>query len=530
VARILVAGLAAGLVALAIASSAGPAGASAPAAASPTRPNILFVLTDDMAVGDLQYMPHTTALVADEGATFQRYFVNSSLCCPSRTTTLRGQYEHNTGVVSNGGTNGGFQKAYATGIERDTIATHLQRAGYRTGLFGKYLNGYPETAPIDYVPPGWTDWASAVRGNPYGEYGYTLNQNHVLHTYGGAPSDYGTRVYVHLAEHFVRASAHRHQPFFAYLAVYAPHQPATPAPQDVGKFPTAQVPRTTSFDQADVSRSPRYVRDLPPLSPTEAAAIDSLYRLRLESLQAVDRGMVSLVHTLRATHQLDNTYIVFASDNGFHLGQHRLPAGKQTPYDTDIRVPLLVRGPGIPAGREVPQLSGNVDLSPTFASMAHIRPPAFSDGRSLLSLARGTPGVGADWRQAYLIEHRPETSAPTAGAVDRQPAPLEPRDPDQALIPTVGPVLPHEVRDQQMLDRRAHIPAYDGVRTDRYLYVEYATGERELYDVTHDPEEIHNLAGEPRDRPVQESLARTLTGLRDCAGRGCRIAESRSAA
>src|SRR4051794_20925581 len=181
-----------------------------------------------MALGDLAAMPETVALLADGGATFDNYFVNSSACCPSRATTLRGQYEHNTGVLSNGGANGGFEKAYRSGIEHDTIATRLQHAGYRTGLFGKYLNGYPNSAPETYVPPGWTDWASPVRGNAYGEYDYTLNENGTLRSYGHDPASYGTDVSMRLARQFVTDAAQAHSPFFAYVSVYAPHEPATP--------------------------------------------------------------------------------------------------------------------------------------------------------------------------------------------------------------------------------------------------------------------------------------------------------------
>lgn len=493
-------------------------------AASRPRHNILFVLTDDMALGDLAFMPNTRALIADQGATFNNYFVNSSVCCPSRATTLRGQYEHNTGVLSNGGSNGGFEKAYTSGIERDTIATHLHRAGYQTGLFGKYLNGYPNGAPETYVPPGWTDWASPVRGNAYGEYDYTLNENHVLRDYGHASNAYGTDVYVGLADQFIRTASAAGSPFFAYVSVYAPHEPATPAPTDVGTFPDAQVPRTASFNQADVSGMPKFVSSLPVLTPDEITSIDTLQRLRLESLQAVDRGVATLIATLRATHQLANTDIVFASDNGFHLGQHRLPAGKLTAYDTDIRVPLLIRGPGIAAGSHVRALTGNVDLTATFASMAGIKPPSFNDGRSLVRAAKGQSS--SRWRHAYLIEHRNVTGTSNPPRV-RTKLPLEPDDPDQATK-TAAPGAASKLHDRTNMARDAHIPDYDAVRTTRYLYVKYADGEHELYDTRKDPEEIHNLTATGVDRRIETLLDRQLEELRHCAGNACRAAEART--
>ena len=516
------------LLAFVAAVGAAPGAAAAPARAAtqPGRPNILFVLTDDLDAAELHWMPFTRHLIGAAGVTFDNYFVSNSLCCPSRVTTLRGQYAHNTAVWTNGGTNGGFEEAHERGIEDDTVATRLFGDGYRTALVGKYLNGYPDTVSASYVPLGWTTWVSPVAGHPYGEYRYVLNDNLRFVAHGAAPRDYGTDVYVRRTQHFIHTAVHAHRPFFAYLAPYAPHQPATPAPQDVAKFPRARVPRDVAYNQADVSAMPQFVQDLPRFSREERTAIDELYRLRLRSLQAVDRGVRALVHTLRMTHQLDNTYVVFTSDNGFHLGQHRLPAGKQTAYDTDIHVPFLVRGPGITPGSHVARLTGNLDLAPTFEAMAGVSPPGFTDGRSLLGLAQGR--APRAWRSAYLIEHRNETGVSVPRARHRS-LPLEPADPDQAGIvhhhpwPRVdGHLL--EPRDKGVLARHAPIPDYDAVRTADHLYVEYANGDRELYDTRTDPLEVHNLAGtRPR---IERSLAAQIRRLQHCAGVDCRIADS----
>jgi arylsulfatase A-like enzyme len=359
-----------------------------------------------------------------------------------------------------------------------------------------------------------------VGGNPYSEFGYVLNENQTYRTYGHTPRDYGTRVYVHLTDRFIRGAIHDHHPFFAYLPVYAPHQPAAPAPQDRHRFRRAKAPRTPSYDQADVSDSPGFVRDLPQFSTEESHAIDVVYRRRIRSLQAVDRGVARLVHTLRATGQLRNTYVVFASDNGFHLGQHRMPAGKQTAYEPDIHVPLLVRGPGVAAHTHVARLAGNTDLAPTFEAMAGVKAPTFTDGRSLLPLLHGyRPG---NWRRSYLIEHRVETGVtqPPRNR-PRRGSTLEPPDPDQAGPD--GRPRHREIRDAMLLNRGAELPDYDAVRTDHLLYAEYATGDRELYDLRHDPDEIHNLAGtEPK---VEHALAAQIVRLRHCGGSACRRAE-----
>jgi arylsulfatase A-like enzyme len=511
----------AALATVGVVAGARAAGAKAPRGTR-RRSNILFVLADDLDLAEMRYLPHVRALVAHAGTSFDQYLVSNSLCCPSRTTTLRGQYAHNTGVWSNGGDNGGFERAYVNGVEQDTIATRLHHAGYTTGLAGKYLNGYPNGAPLDDVPPGWDDWASAVSGNPYSEYGYVLNENQRFHAFRHRPRDYGTNVYVGLTDRFIRRAGRAHRPFFAYLSVYAPHQPATPAPQDVHEFRHARAPRTPSFDQTDVSRSPSYVRDLPQFSGLETHAIDVLYRRRIRSLQAIDRGVEKLVRTLRVTKQLDDTYIVFASDNGFHLGQHRMPAGKQTPYETDIHVPLMVRGPGVRSDAHVARLAGNTDLAPTFEAMAGVGAPSYTDGRSLLPLLHGDQP--AHWRDAFLLEHRGETGVTQPPrTMTPKGSTLEPPDPDQAGRD--GRPRHREIRDAMLLNRGAEIPNYDGVRTSRYVYVQYTNGERELYDLRSDPDEIHNRAG--TEPALEHRLADRIARLRHCAGAECRRVEDR---
>ena len=491
-------------------------------------PNILMVLTDDLNLDELSTMPHVRSLIGDHGVTFSHAFVSVSLCCPSRSTILRGQYSHNTGVLSNGGTNGGFEAAYAGGLEKSTIATWLHAAGYRTGLFGKYLNGYPATASDTYVPPGWSDFRSpTVGGNPYSEYRYVLNENGREVPYGSRPTDYGTRVYADQARSFIEASHRARRPFFAYLALYAPHMPAVPAPQDRGKFPDARAPRTPSYNERHVVTKPRWVRKTPMMNAALRAQVDRLYRRRIRSLQAVDRSVSGLVETLQHTGQLDDTYIVFASDNGFHLGQHRLPAGKQTPYEEDIRVPLLVRGPGVSEHATRDQFVGNVDFAPTFARLAGVRPPEFVDGRSFAPLLRSHPPASADPRRSFLIEHWREV-----GRIDtpqRRRVSLEPEDRDQTpdtprRAATRFADLPARVRRETVrgaiaaLDR---IPEYHGLRTAKYTYVEYDTGERELYDLSRDPSELTNIAA-TAPRSVEQKLHLRLRALERCRGGSCR--------
>jgi N-acetylglucosamine-6-sulfatase len=488
------------------------------------KPNVLFILTDDMRLDDLQFMPNVRALIGDEGMTFDSEFDNVTLCCPARTSILRGQYSHNTDVLTNDAGNGGFETAHAKNDEAVTIATAMHDAGYTTALFGKYLNGYPNTVSTGYIPPGWDSWASSTKGNAYGEYDYTLNENGKQVQYGKTPADYGTDVYVGKTKEFIANAVTAGKPFFAYLAVYAPHHPATPAPQDEQAFPGLTAPRDPSFNETDVSDKPAYIQKLKPLTAKQQKNIDNLYRRRAQSLQDVDRGVAQLVDQLKQDGQLDNTYIVFTSDNGFHLGQHRMPSGKQTAYETDIHLPLMVRGPGVAAASHVSSLTGNIDLAPTMAALGGGTLKDDPDGRSLVPFLVAKPGSGgvvpapAQWRTAYLLEHWTDVSSTT----DRTGAgQLEPDDPDQ------GGLAPgDETPETGTAAVVTGIPEFQGLRVAGYTYVEYSIGERELYDLAKDPNELNNIA-RTASATLIATLHTRLDELRKCAGATCRNAEDK---
>jgi N-acetylglucosamine-6-sulfatase len=456
-------------------------------------PNIIFLLTDDMALHDLEFMPKVKKLLVEEGTTFSNYFVTNSQCCPSRSSILRGQYVHNHGVESN---SAGFRRFYELGNEHSTIATWLKTAGYLTGYMGKYLNGYPDGSAKTHVPPGWDEWHGAVGDAGYKQFDYSLNENGKIVEYGHAEADYLTDVIARKATAFIDQAVEKKKPFFLHLAPFAPHQPATPAPRHRTLFLDATAPRTPSVNEKNVTSKPAYIRALAFLDQKRIGKMDQLYRKRLQSLQAVDDLLEHIVETLQRTGEMHRTYIVFASDNGYHLGQHRLLQGKQTPYEEDIHVPLIIRGPNVPVHHSVHHLAVETDLAPTFAGWASTIPPGFVDGRSLEPLLKKSLPGPADWREGILIEHQPGPE----------------------------PFMSWFEEHLLQMKQKTRLTAYQAVRSNRYLFVQYQSREREFYDLANDPNQLRNIVAEV-DARIIKRYSLWLNQLKKCKGAGCRNAE-----
>jgi N-acetylglucosamine-6-sulfatase len=470
-------------------------------------PNIVFILADDLDAAAAAQMSKVKSLITDQGTDFRHHYVSLSLCCPSRTTTLRGQFSHNTGIFKNDLPDGGFGAFYAKGEESSTVATWLSDAGYRTALFGKYLNGYPEGGPSNsYIPPGWTEWMSPIAGTPYKGFNYTMNHNGASEVYGKADADYLTDVISNAAADFIRRSVDQFpdKPFFIYLAPYAPHAPAIPAPRHQNEFKNAKAPRGPAFNESDVSDKPSWVRALPLLTTTQIADIDKLYRKRRQSLLAVDEMVENIINTLEAKGELDNTFIIFTSDNGYHQGQHRLESGKMTAFEEDLLIPMSIRGPGAPAHRTVDSITANVDYAGTFAEIGGASVPAFVDGRSLVPFLKGeTP---ANWRAALLLENK-DGASPTRNAEST----LEPSDPFELGIKPAG--------DGPGIDGFMGLRINDGT-----TYLEYTTGERELYSSNFDAAQLRNSYAVASPLSKQR-LAAWLAALKNTAGAQLRAAE-----
>lgn len=544
--------MAIGVLALATAFGGRPGVAHrpSPAAAAQARPNIVLVMADDLdqLLGTMEHTPHINRLLRDAGVSLERYLITDSLCCPSRTTYLRGQYPHNHGVLTNTAPDGGYEKLDSLGLEASTVATWLRDAGYRTGFAGKYVNGFPLKDDLLHIPPGWDHWASPMRGNAYASYNYTLNVDGKQEAHGEAEADHITDVLAGHARAFLKDLTETASPFFLMVTPYAPHSPSDPAPRHAALFPDAQVPRTPAFNEADMSDKPPPLRMRAALTDAQIAEADALYRKRLQAMQAVDEMVAALVADLEASGELADTLFIFTSDNGYHLGQHRLPEGKAMAYEEDIRVPFYARGPGIAAGgKDDAHLVANIDLAPTLAQIAGAQVPDFVDGRSFgWLLGHGAPP--ATWRQALLVEQYPLGSpaggdpdplvSATAGLLDPLVAPsdaglLEPIEGTDRLLMEAEPARPsrtgtglglghgHGSRPDQ---GSAPDPLYIALRDARYTYIEHRSGATELYDNPADP---YQLESQARRAPAEllAALSAWVRALQACAGEGCRRVE-----
>jgi arylsulfatase A-like enzyme len=493
---------AAGLAALVACGGGG--GATTPPTTMPTPtpppPNIIVIQTDDLEAHGIERMPKLDSLLTRQGVRFANAFVTTPLCGPSRGSLFSGQYAHSHGMLSNGPPFGGFETWFRLGRDQNTLATWLKAAGYRTGLVGKYLNNYPITSSSEtYIPPGWDEWFGLMLDRRAELEIYTINDQGTLRDYrGNAPGGYQTDVLSARAADFIRrAEGNDAQPFFLYVGIEAPHVPAEPAERHENALPPLQVPKGASFNEDDVSDKPGYVQRTRQLTTEQIEGIDEDYTGRQLTLLAADDLVENIVKTLDQTGELANTFIVFTSDNGIFQGEHR-QTGKSAPYDEAIRVTMIVRGPGVPAGRSMDQLVANIDLAPTFLALARAPEQSTIDGKSLLPLFSASPPTGSAWRSNLLIEYL----GGSGGA-----------ESEDGIVRADGL--------QTSLVRG--MPDYQGLRTETSTYVEYVTQEKEFYDLVHDGLQLDNLITRGQSDPALISqLASRLAALKACHGAACR--------
>ncbi|XP_065651389.1 extracellular sulfatase Sulf-2 isoform X3 [Hydra vulgaris] len=375
------------------------------------RPNIIFIMADDLDVnlGSTDVLKKTKRLLQDEGVTFTNAFTTSPLCCPSRSSILTGRYAHNHNVNSNDKNCSG--PAWIDGPEKLNFGKLLQDSGYVTAYFGKYLNNYNG----DRVPPGWNHWSGLVRNSRF--YNYSLNVNGKIVRYkNDYKKDYFTDVVTNASIDYFKnvKSQTSSAPIMMVLSMSAPHGPEDSAPQYQDSFKDVKAPRHPNYNYTSSDKH-WIIRQTPPLDETTALFTDILYRKRLQTLLSVDDAIEKVYNMLFQEGLLDETYIIFTSDHGYHLGQFNQVKGKSQPYESDIRIPLFMRGPHIPKGVNISSIALNIDLAPTFLDIANANFPSFIDGTSLMDHAALSKTRNASkgkakypiqqiWKDTFLVE------------------------------------------------------------------------------------------------------------------------------
>ncbi|MGI8461180.1 MAG: sulfatase family protein [Solirubrobacterales bacterium] len=532
--------LAALVIALvASAALAAPAAEARPAAkAKDDRPNILVVMTDDMAADDIAHLPNVKRLLQNKGTTFENAIDSFPLCCPARATFITGQYAHNHGVIGNFNPYGW----YGMKNRANTLPSWLQDAGYDTTLIGKWLNGYGAKDGVGEVPAGWDTWRGLLDLSAYDYFNYVMNKDGKLQSWGdpafaaglvefgniqvvpgpqsvqsiqaklqevfGPPpysywgteetEDYSPDVTGQITQDRIKKEAKSKNPFFIWWSVAAPHREdvATalmgrpgpdprPAPRFADDVADLELPRPPNFDEGDISDKGSPIQQFAkPLTEAQLEMLRLNYQGRIGSLLAVDERVGQLISQLKKTDQLENTMIMFLSDNGWLQGEHRIPGDKFLPYEESIRVPMILRGPGVPKGQTIEGQVSNIDFAPTLVDAAGAKAGRTMDGVSLL---------------------------PTAKKPSRRP--------DRALeIEAPYPLFAGNIPVNQW-DR-----PYSGVRTDRFTYIVWTeSGDEELYDRDADPYQLQNVAADPAFAEVKADLAAKLVELDKCKGRSCDV-------
>lgn len=448
--------------------------------------NVVFVLVDDLDWNLFNQIPRLAALKG-QGITFTNQTVTDSLCCPSRVSIMRGQYVHNHKVISNiEKTGGGWPTFRDRKQEQDCLPVWLDKVGTTTALFGKYLNDFPsKPSETTYVPPGWDQWGVPIsRSDSYTGYNYTMNDNGTLVRYGNKPTDFLNDVITNKATKFIETAS---SPFFLELSTFSPHKPSPAATRNALKYAEALAPRNPTYNAYGVDE-PKWMNDLKKLSPRQLARADRLWGERARSAESIGDSVDAIMAKLKETGHDKDTLVVLTSDNGYHVAERRMFKGKRTPYASNTVVPMIVMGPGVPAGVTVSAMTSTTDLGPTFAELLGAKAPNWVDGRSLVGFFNNgeTP---QGWRNAVL-----------SGSLGIS----TPEDPDfQKNAP----------------------PQFFALRSEKWLYVEYVDGSKTLYDRVNDPYEMVNLV-KTASPLLLRSLSAQLKQLSICSGATCRTADS----
>jgi arylsulfatase A-like enzyme len=507
-----------------LALGAGVLAASDARGATTGAKNVVFILTDDMTASELAGMPNVQSLIGAQGTTFNQAYASFPLCCPSRATMLSGEYMHNHGVRGNFPPNGSWFKFRSH--ESNDLPVWLHDDGYYNVHIGKYMNGYSVVDGTLPVPQGWNEWYGKLSEDAlYFDYNLIEKTSFTgtprITFYGDQPTDYQTDVFGHRAVDFVKDSAISHEPFWLNLWFNSPHGPFDPAPRDLFRLAGSPLPPLPAFNEKDIRDKPKWLRRQVrrQLQKRRINVIDDERRRQQEQLISVDQSVGELIQALESKGILDDTYVIFASDNGFFRGEHRIASGKYLPYDPAARVPLLIRGPGIPKGGVSNELVWNGDIAQTIDQIASGSENSSVDGRSLLPYAEN-PALRST--RPVLLEG--DTGPGGTGAESAHSSAAMAR---AARVHVAGrrgvknlDQEPNAIKSAGNTDKA---PAYRSIRTDRYEYTVYANGQTELYDMRRDPAQLRSLATDPRYRFVRKWLFDHLAVLSGCAGAACRV-------
>lgn len=506
------------------------------------KPNVIIVLTDDQDIllNSTRFQPNLAEKVISQGMTFSHGLANTPVCCPSRSTLLSGRYTHNHGAKNNSMQGSCSTTQWSETVEKDALAVHMANAGYYSMYAGKYLNHYgqPGTGAggkegIAYIPPGWSQWYGLQGNSRY--FNYTMSFNGVASHQGNNYSDnYLTDVLKGLAVGFLKDADKRRkangQPFFMWIGTPAAHASFTPAPQYEDTAKGDKAPRTPSFNQVYQDRH-QTVREITPMTEEMIEQTDIVYAQRLGTLRSVDDMVLAIYEQLEAMGEADDTYFFYTGDHGFHLGQFGMMYDKRQLYDTDIRVPYFVRGPGIPKGSVRHEPISHVDLAPTVIDIAAGSVPENWDGKSYKSLLATTGPV--EWRTETLIQYFGEGVVESCGsgrnyyqkdsgdnyiAFSDKPYISTPCDGMNNTYTCVRRVTPDLKIDDILCEFTCfHQPGGTPVPCP----ADQAEGYGEYYDMTKDPWQTVNTARElPADK--RQKLSARLEQLRNCQGqKGC---------
>lgn len=401
------------------------------------RPNFLIIITDDQRYDTMQYMPNTQAGIFDQGVTFSKGYITTPFCCPSRSSIFTGMYAHNHQVHEN-----------KDPLNIETVMSALHKSGYYTGLVGKYLNSW-----VGEPRPEFDSWVTFRSGQS----GYKDPELNVDGEWG-IHTGYITYILSDYAIEFLDKASKQPEPFMLIFAPNAPHTPTTPAEEDLplyDQLPDYSVP---SLNEADTSDKPASISNKQLLKADELALLDDIRRRQILTLVALDRKIGEILDKLKETGQLDNTVIIFISDNGLHWGEHRLDV-KSTFYEESSRVPFAMRYPALVATPYVEdRLVGNIDIAPTMYQLAGLSIPYRVDGQSLADLFK----PNKKWRDQILLEAWPPRGA------------------------------------------------WAAVHTDQYVYGETQDDLSEFYDLKVDPYQMDNQINNPAYQDIIAKMKKQL--------------------